>query len=324
MQSPTAPGKDPDRPHRELADWLRIAFLALTLLFGALFVANRWHQLTAVLSRLNWPTVLGSVLLGALGTFLSVLGWRAVLVDLGGKLDVSAATRVFFVGQLGKYLPGSVWSVLAQAELAKQQNVPRKSALAASILGAALSIAAGLVLAAVLLPFGAHQAVRRYWWVIAIVPVFVLLLHPRVAGAALNRVLRLARRDPLEKSPTYAGTMRAVGWYSLGWLVLGLHAWLLVVGLGAAAGRSLPVTVGGFALAFCIGTLFIPAPAGAGVRDVALTVALRPVLSSTAALAAALASRVILAILDFVLAGLASVWVRRGRDDATSGAETVP
>ena len=303
---------------RSVGDWVRLGLLLVALTFGVVFVAGRWSELTDVLSRLSWLNVVGSVVLGALGSFLSMLGWRSVLADFGARLSVRDANRVFFLGQLGKYLPGTVWSFLAQADLAKDHKLSRKAVFAGSVFGAALSVAVGLTLAVVFLPFGSHEALRRYWWVVLAIPVFVVALHPRIAGGAIDRILRLIRRQPLEERPSYAGTLRAAGWYALGWLALALHAWLLVIGLGAPAAHALPVTIGGFALAYSIGILFVPAPAGAGVREVALTVALSPVLGPTEALAVALASRVILAILDFAQAGFGVLWsARAGRRTQT-------
>ncbi|MDQ2750922.1 MAG: flippase-like domain-containing protein [Actinomycetota bacterium] len=309
----TEPATSVAVPQRGLRDWVRLGLLVLAMAFGAYFVASRWGRLSSILGRMDPRAVIASVILAAAGTLLGMMGWRAMLADLGARLPVSMATRVFLVGQLGKYLPGSVWSFLGQAELAKAQRVSRKAALTGSLLGAGVMIAAGLTLAAALLPFGSTRAVHTYWWVVLVVPVFVLALHPRISGAVVDRGLRLIRRQPLDSRPTYAGMLRAAAWYAVGWVLLGLHAWLLAVALGAPAVASLAVAIGGFALAVCIGLLFLPAPAGAGVREIALTVTLSPVLGPTEALAVALVSRVILAVLDFVLAGLAALWVRRLR-----------
>ena len=53
------------------------------------------------------------------------MGWRVLLEDLGTHLALPPASSVFLVGQLGKYLPGSVWTVVAQAEMGAQLAVPR-------------------------------------------------------------------------------------------------------------------------------------------------------------------------------------------------------
>ena len=75
----------------------------LTGFLGALVwsLAAQWGAVRPLLGQLSTRS-LAAVLAGVLATFLC---WRAVLADLGGRLPVNAGARVFFVGQLGKYLP---------------------------------------------------------------------------------------------------------------------------------------------------------------------------------------------------------------------------
>ncbi len=42
-----------------------------------------------------------------------------LLNDLGSPLPPAGSLRVFFLGQLGKYVPGSVWPAVAQMELGR-------------------------------------------------------------------------------------------------------------------------------------------------------------------------------------------------------------
>jgi hypothetical protein len=72
------------------------------------------------------------------------------------------------------------------------------------------------------------------------------------------------------------------------------------------------------ALAFSLGVLFIPAPAGAGIRDVVLTLTLTASLTSGQALAVVVASRVILIACDLTLASLAALARRRTRLNLSS------
>jgi hypothetical protein len=75
---------------------------------------------------------LGLALLTVLaGLFTSFLGWRAVLADYGGRLPLAGGLRVFFLSQLGKYLPGSIWPAVAQMELGREYKVPRRVSAAA-------------------------------------------------------------------------------------------------------------------------------------------------------------------------------------------------
>lgn len=309
---PGAGGADQPR-RRVLGQWLRLGFLGLVIAFGAVFVASRWDELSTALAKADWRPVVGSVFLGAAGLVASLMAWRALLIDFGSSLSVRIAGRVFFLGQLGKYLPGSVWSVLAQAEMGRAHRVPRTTTLVVSLLSLVLSVGVGSVFAVVLLSFSSTEAMSRYWWVVLVIPLFVVALHPKVLGWGLELLFRLLGRGELQQRPSYLGMVRAAGWQSLAWVLLGLHAWLLVVAFGGEAWRGLAVGVGGFALAFCIGLIFIPVPAGAGVRDAALTVALSPVLAAPEALAVALTSRLALVFLDFGLAAGAWALMRRAR-----------
>ncbi len=294
---------------RGLGDWLRLGFLVAVLAFGVIIVVSRWSELSAALRTMSWGLVAAAAVPAAAGTWLGVLGWRAVIVDLGGQLSVSQAGRVFLIGQLGKYLPGSIWSFLAQAELARDHEVSRKATLTGSMIAIAISLGGGAIVTVLMLPLGAADAFRRYWWVSLIIPLCVITLHPRILGPVLDRGLRMIRRQPLEQYPTYRGQLTSACWYVLGWILLGLQAWLLMLSLGAPAARSLPIAIGGFALAVVLGVIFIPAPAGAGIREVAMVVAFSSVLTSSEALAVALTSRIMLTALDFVLAGIS--WASR-------------
>ena len=53
---------------------------------------------------------------------------------------------MFFVGQLGKYVPGSVWSIGAHAHLAARHGVPLRVTVGTSLMFLGLNLAtAGLV-----------------------------------------------------------------------------------------------------------------------------------------------------------------------------------
>ncbi|MBX6168438.1 MAG: flippase-like domain-containing protein, partial [Thermobispora bispora] len=115
---------------------------------------------------------------------------------------------------------------------------------------------------------------------------------------------------------TRRGVLAACGWALAGWAAYGAHLALLVHGLGATGAAAVPLSVGAFALAWCLGLVVVIAPAGAGVREVAIVAALAPVLDQGSAIAAALCSRLVVSIGDLVcaaLAGLASWRLLAGR-----------
>lgn len=283
--------------------------------FGALFVIDRRDQLAEVLDQLAWPPVLAALLLAVLAQLAALASYRAITADLGSPLPPRPAGKVYFVSQLGKYLPGSVWGMVALVSLAAQQRVPRRTSVAAGVINLVVSVATAGALAALLLPFGAMEAVRHFWYLALLLPVLLAGLHPRVVVGVLDVALRYVGRVPVPSRMSYAGTVRAAGWQTVCWLLYGLHATVLAVGIGAAATPgTIAVVVGGFALAYGIGPLFVLTPAGAGVRETALVLLLGGVLGGAggpaAALALALVSRLLLVVTEF---GQAGVWVLLAR-----------
>lgn len=284
--------------------WAQRVLIVALAAAAVVAVIRNWGTVGPALSRMSGPVVLASALPATLAMLASLGVWRSLMNDLGGALGVRDAARIFYLSQLGKYVPGSVWSILTQVELSRRHGIPKRTNITVGVLAIAVSTTVGLSIAALMLPLSAPAAIRRYWWVMLLIPFMVGSLHPAVLGRSVNLALRVLRRPPLPTPPSWRGLLSAAGWQVLNWLFLGLSAWLLMVGLGAPAIRSLPVAIGGYALAYSLGLLAIPLPAGAGLRDAALAVALTAVLPAGQALLAALVARAVLTFVDLALAGL--------------------
>lgn len=295
--------------------WIAVAFGLAVVGFGALFVVGKRHELAVVLAELAWPAVLAALLLALAAQLAALASYRAITADLGSPLPPRPAGKVYFVSQLGKYLPGSVWGMVALVSLAAQQRVPRRTSVAAGVINLVVAVTTAGALAALLLPFGAMETVRQFWYLTLLLPILLAGLHPRVVVGVLDVALRKIGRVPVPSRMSYAGTVRAAAWQTLCWLLYGLHAWVLALGIGAAATpRTLAVAVGGFALAYGMGPLFVLTPAAAGVRETALVLLLGGMLGgSAAALALALVSRLLLVVTEFGQAGLWVVLARARR-----------
>jgi len=291
---------------RNLGRILPFVFVALALLAAGYAISKHAHDLQLELGRLGVFGVAASILLGLGGVSFTFLMWRELLHGLDAPVPVIEASHVFFVSQLGKYLPGSVWPVLAQMEYGRRTGTGRRTMLTANALTVALSLAAGLILAAGVLPFTSPHALQHYWWAFACLPPLLVLLHPRVIPGLLDWLFRRVGRDELNQRLPWSCVLKATGWALGSWLLLGLHLYVLVDGVGVHGLRPAAAAIGGFALAACAGLLFIPAPAGAGVRDAVLIAALAASMDGTTALALALASRVLLVLVDVLAAAIAS------------------
>lgn len=286
--------------------WRRSLVSALLLVvavvaFGAA-LAGRWSEIADRLGDQRPVVLLGSLLLAVAGVYLSFLLWRGALATLGSAIPLRPASRLFFLTQLGKYVPGAVWPVLAQMRMGRELGVPRQRMALAFLLTLGLTTLVGLMLGVAALPALLRAEGPVVLLGLLVLPLLGALLVPPILNGLLAVGLRLLRRPGLEQPLTGRDMTRGVGAALLFWLVYGAHVWLLAVGLGADPLEALPVAIGGFAIAFSLGPLLVVLPAGAGVREVVLIVLLGSVLSTPEATAVALTSRVILMLTDGLLA----------------------
>ena len=289
---------------------IRIGLLAVALGLAGLALANRWSEVGDHLSELRPGTLIGASALVMVSVFAAMMSWRALLSDMGSRLPIAASSRILFLSQLGKYIPGSVWPYLAQVELGREHRVPRQRSAAVSVLAVMIVLISGLVVAAATIPWSSPAATRRYWPVFVAVPVLAAVLHPSVLNRLLARALRMLKRPPLNDRISWRGIGTALAWAMLAWATSGTSIWLLSTDVARVGVSSQAACVGAYALAWSAGFLFLIAPAGAGVREAAMVAALSPLMSTSAALTVALLSRLLTTGGDVLAAGVAFIGSR--------------
>ncbi len=303
------PPRDPPRGWGDVA--IRWALLVLVLAGFALAVGDRWGDVRASLGTVSVATVVGALVIVTIGLLGPWRAWVSVVADLGNPLPWRASGQIFFVGQLGKYLPGAIWPVLVQMRMGRAVGVPRTRIAVSFVITLIVGVATGLLFGVLVVPAIVEDTGQSYAWILLLLPLAVVAIHPKVLRALVKQLLRLTRRPPAEFELTNSGVLRAAVSTSWFWVVGGLSLWLVVVDLGADPLASLPVSIGALALAVSIGPLFIVLPAGAGLREAVIVAALSSVLPVSAAVAAALVSRAVLVLGDGALALFAFVAARR-------------
>jgi hypothetical protein len=248
--------------------------------------------------------------------------WWQVLVGLDVGLPVGIGARIFFTSQLGKYIPGSVWPVVMQMEAGRRWGAARRTMLTANLLMILIACTSGLLIAAAVLPVYDPSALDHYWWGLIAVPPLVALLHPRALTGFFDLVARVLHRPPMGARLDPRSELRAFGSSLVSWLGQGLETAVLAATVKGWSVSLVALSIGAMALAVSLGVLFIPAPAGAGVRDVVLALVLGSVMPAGQAIAVVIASRVITVAADLVAATVATVALRPGRGGADERTRT--
>lgn len=222
-----------------------------------------------------------------------------------GAYSVRAAARVWLLSMSTRYLPGNVWHIVARMALASQLRVPGSVVLASATIEQVLTLLAALALFAVTVSFWTLFPVSQLW-LLLLVPVGLILIHPALLGRLLTWAARRLRRPELAWVYTYATMLRTLAWYMAAMFCSALALWTLLWGLGPTAPSQFALVVGAAALAWAIGYLSFLTPSGLGVREAVLVALLAQSFPMTTAIVASLLFRVAMTLGEVVV--VAGVW----------------
>ena len=308
---------------RRIGNLLGILVGVLGIAFVGVQIARERDAFADALGSANPAWLAASVVAGLASMTGIGLNWIAIVEHHGARAPRRRGLTWFFVGQLGKYVPGGIWPIVGQAELANRGGVPRSAAypstgwsMVAQLLGAA-TVAAGA---------GFVSSGDRTIVSVLLAAGVVALLAAASAAPLRSFVMRVAER----LLPRRELLLPDGGWLAVQ-VVRHVPVWLLYSAMNisfvTALGTDMTWGLGAdVAFATCLswiaGFVIIGLPGGIGVRE-ALFVSLMTVpLGAGLAASAAVTSRIVTIVVDLLGAGATSVMARRplGRPDAPAPA----
>jgi hypothetical protein len=293
---------------------VQLVVVAVVLALVARTVASNWSSYRnldfALALRPGW--LLLSLASLALVSALQIESWRRILAGWAQPLRFLAGARIWFLANLGRYVPGKVWSVAGMVVLAEQEGVQRWAAAASAVAVQAVGLGTAAALVAAATPHAASPLRLAGAAIVALGTVG--LLAWKGALARLGRMVgATAEWRALPAGAVVAGSTLTL----LSWCVYGFAFWSLGRGLGLPPALPLADAAGVFALGYILGLLALFVPGGIGVREGVFYVLLTPYLGSGGALALSVASRLELTVTEAV-AGLGALALggRKGKGPA--------
>lgn len=296
---------------------LSVARIALAVLvLGAVVwaVARNGAQVSADIRRVRLRDLALAGLLICLAPVFTMLGWRRLLADLGSSLHVAPAGGVFYVGQLGKYLPGSVWSIVAQAEMGTRLNIPRRRSAVVGLITVGLAAICGIIVGVPAIPpLVSRGSATTGWVVLLTVPLLAIVFWPPLLNWGIALGLRLLRREPLEHRLSGRAVFASSAYFVGAWLASGLHVLVLAHAVSdrpVDAGRFVTACVAGFALASATSMFAVILPAGLGMREGIMVLLLSPLITTSGATAVVVLARFLTVMSDALFALGGWIWAR--------------
>jgi uncharacterized membrane protein YbhN (UPF0104 family) len=287
----------------------RVAGVAIVLLvFGFLFrsLYLEWEHVVAYRWNLNYPAlVVALVLMLAAAAFYAYL-WKLILERLGTSLSYRKSYRIFFLSQLGRYIPGKVWSILGLVYLSQKEGVSKVVSGASVTLQLLLQIVSGVIVFLVALPFWRTLDTSAGLVILVVVlPLGLILLHPALVTRGVNLALRLTHQEEIELSWSYGYLLTQLTLWVGFWLLNGVAYHFLIRSLDPSPLPPVLILAGTFSIAWVAGFLSLVTPSGLGVMEGALTLLLSFYFPVHVATIIALWTRVARTANDLVCAGIA-------------------
>jgi hypothetical protein len=275
-------------------------------------LADGWSTVTAHDWELRPGWLVGAAVLLTLGYGLAAEAYALVVGELHPEAVAARAAlrRQWTVSILGRYVPGNVLMVAGRMELARGTGVPRRVALAASTYEQILMLGASALGALAFVAYYGDLGRGGAIWLVAAVPLLFVLLHPTVMQRASGWALRKVGREPLTSVLTGRQATGLFLLYALVQALVGLATWMIVRGTAGPAGDALWGTLA-YQLAFTLSMLAFIFPAGLGVRDGVLALALAQELPTEVAVAAAVLVRLAMTMFEIAFVAVVSALGRR-------------
>lgn len=245
------------------------AFFVLLLVLAILYVQSQWSQIDPELIARNWPLLLISLGLFMVGHFLLPLGSWLILRWAQHPLNLLAVWRTFYLSQIAKYLPGSIWSLPGRAFLYQQSKIPALQSGAFVLMEVFYmccgALIVGLLSLPLILPLLNSPTVIASVLAVGVLGLVLLLVLLKQIKSRWGRLWQIMSHFSLTR------TMILIAVYALNWLLLGaafaLLCFTFIPDLGWGGALQM---IGLHSLGWLIGFLVIFTPGGIGVRDAIL------------------------------------------------------
>jgi uncharacterized membrane protein YbhN (UPF0104 family) len=181
--------------------------------------------------------------------------------------------KIWFVSNIGKYLPGKIWTVVGMIYLLEKEGVPKRNGLATSILGQALSVLSAFILSFILLGFTLYEKIFSknpvvfFLAILFSIAVLIIVAYPRLLEISINLGLSLVKKERINLELKSRDLLLYLGYYTFSWFLFGLAFMVFIKSISQVPWNLYFNLTGAFAFSLTIGFLAVFVPGGLGVRE---------------------------------------------------------
>jgi uncharacterized membrane protein YbhN (UPF0104 family) len=291
-----------------------IAVAAIMLLVIRQLIRG-WPAVKAYPWQWNFAYLFASFAVMQVGYMVMARTWRSVLRAIDVRPSYHTAYWIFYISNLGRYLPGKVWQIGAAAMFGKRLGFSGHDMASSMIMHLLYFLPVGSVLAlswgTIPAPYD-QPALQALAWGLSLAAL-AAAIWPHLLLKAVPPLARFLKVDPDRWKLALSRRAAIVAQSCFAWLCLSVGFALFVLSVMPLGVESGPDLARAYIASHLIGYLVLFAPGGLGVREGAITVLLSPMLGAAPAAGIALLSRLWVTVTELIAIIPAIIWARRDR-----------
>ena len=263
------------------------------------------QQLTISNVRFGWLAWAGLVYIAALAP--AWLYWHRILQRLEQRPRMFESARAYYIGHLGKYIPGKALVVVLRASLVRSPRTAMPPAALAVFVETLTTMAVGACVAAVCL-----IVTQQSTWLIGLSVGLMAAAGLPTYPPLFRRIIRVLRVKKVQSEleplvPHIDGRLLGLGWLLgiVSWCGMGVCLYLVLLALPTEPPtlQQLPLLIGAVSLAAVAGFLSL-LPGGIGVRELVVTELLTPTYGAVLGVSSAIVLRLLWLVCELLVSAI--------------------
>lgn len=305
--------------------WKRIAgavLVAAAVYYLVWTVVANWDDLRAF----DWD-VDAPLLIASTAAHVAVLAWgvwvwgRVLRCFAHPPVGNGTLQRIWFLSSLARYIPGKVFQFVAVAQLSNAAGLSGAVLLTSLVVHTGMALLSAMLLSAWTLTGPLFPALPPVPIGIAATVLSLLLVHPAFLNAAIGFIPRLLKKKVIRWEGSWIDGIGVLALSVVSWILYGGAYYLFLASLTDIPSSAIPMLSGVNALSFVIGYVSIVTPAGAGVREAAMTQLLLPLVPEPVGAVLSIASRLWTIAAELLGGALVLLLTRKGTASASIDGE---
>lgn len=287
-----------------MAKQLKKIFGAAIFLIVIYFVANNIYTNYSQIENYDWNVDYVMLVVASIITLASfifpVFAWRFLVLKLGGKIKIKDSLEVWFISNLGRYIPGKIWQLTGLVHLAKKKGVSYQITTTSMVFAQIIFIGLGLLFG--FFVFSEKYDIPNYLPIGSTVIFVILLIFPNLIKKLIEKLAKFVKKDVVIENIKSGDILKYTLLLLINWLFMGISFYIFLLSFSSVETKDIFDVIAILPATWTIGLIAVFAPGGIGVREGLMTLTLTGICSTEIALVVPWLHRIFMTILEFGLA----------------------